>query len=132
MDNVEERRQTIDFPALAGQRAGQVEAEPIDVHLHKPVAEAIHDELKNVWIGNVKTVTAASEINIMPAVLGQAVIGHVVDPAHGQGRAAMVGLGGVVVNDIENNLESFGMQRADHGLELLERSFWPAGRVSRI
>src|SRR5215472_15768390 len=104
VDDVEERRQAIDFPAFAGQRTGQVKAEPIDVHLHEPVAQAIHDELKNVWIGNIETVAAAGEINITPAVLGKAVTGRIVDTAHGQCGAAMVRLGGVVVNDIENNL----------------------------
>jgi hypothetical protein len=69
VDDVEERGQAIYLPAITGQPAGEVEAEAIDVHLHEPVAQAIHNELKNVWVGNIETVAAASEVNIMPAIL---------------------------------------------------------------
>ena len=33
VDDVEERAQLVDFVQLAGQRAGQIEAEPVDVHV---------------------------------------------------------------------------------------------------
>ena len=36
VDDVEERAQLVDLVQLAGQRAGQVEAEPVDVHLRAP------------------------------------------------------------------------------------------------
>ena len=47
MDDVEERTQLVDFVQLAGERAGQIEAEAIDVHVDHPVAQAVHDELQH-------------------------------------------------------------------------------------
>ncbi len=47
MDDVEERAQLVDFVQLAGERAGQIEAEAVDVHVDHPVAQAIHDELQH-------------------------------------------------------------------------------------
>ena len=36
MDDVEERAQPVDLVQLAGERAGEVEAEAVDVHLRAP------------------------------------------------------------------------------------------------
>ena len=36
MDDVEERAQLVDFVQLAGERAGQIEAEAVDVHVRSP------------------------------------------------------------------------------------------------
>jgi hypothetical protein len=100
------------------------------VHLEEG-RDATH-ELKNVWVIHIEAVAAAGKINIPTAIFGQTVIGYVVDAAHGQRRASVVSLRGVVVNDIENHLEAFGMQRADHRLKLLCRPLRAAGRVTRI
>ena len=35
---------------LAGQRAGQIEAEAVDVHLVHPVAQAVHDQLQDARV----------------------------------------------------------------------------------
>ena len=45
MNDVEERTQPVDLEELTSKRAGQVEAEAIDVHIEHPVAKAVHDEL---------------------------------------------------------------------------------------
>ena len=36
VDDVEKRAQLVDFVQLAGQRAGQIEAEAVDVHVRAP------------------------------------------------------------------------------------------------
>ena len=45
---VEERRQAVDLVELAGERGGQVEPEPVDVHLQDPVPQRVHDQLEHV------------------------------------------------------------------------------------
>ena len=40
MDDVEERAEPIDFPQFARERAGEIEAKTIDVHLRAPNAAA--------------------------------------------------------------------------------------------
>ena len=51
MNDVEEGAEPVDVVELAGQRAGQIEAEPVDVHLEHPVAQAVHDELQHLRLG---------------------------------------------------------------------------------
>ncbi len=58
VDDVEEGAQAVDVEQLAGQRAGQVEAEAVDVHLGDPVAQAVHDELEDARVGHVQRVAA--------------------------------------------------------------------------
>ena len=50
VDDVEEGAQPVDLVQLAGQRAGQIEAEAVDVHLQHPVAQAVHDELQHARV----------------------------------------------------------------------------------
>ena len=120
LDEVEERRQPVDGEQLAGKRRGEIEAEAVDVHLGDPVAQAVHDQLQHVRVAHVEAVAGAGEVEVVARVLvGHAVVGEVVDPAHRQDRAHVVALGGVVVDDVEDDLDADGVQRLDHRLELL-------------
>ena len=122
MDDVEERPQLVDLEQLAGQRAGQVEAEAVDVHLGDPVAQAVHDELQDARVLHVERVAAAGEVHVVARVLRrQPVVGGVVDAAHRQRRPQLVALGGVVVDHVEDHLDAGGVQRPHHHLELLHR-----------
>ena len=47
VDDVEEGAELVDLVELAGQGGGQVEAEPVHVHLSDPVTQRVHDELKH-------------------------------------------------------------------------------------
>ena len=47
VDDVEEGAELVHLMELAGQGGGQVEAEPVDVHLGDPVAQRVHDELED-------------------------------------------------------------------------------------
>lgn len=42
----EEGAQPVDVVELPRQRRGEVEAEPVDVHLADPVAQRVHDQLQ--------------------------------------------------------------------------------------
>ncbi len=119
MDDVEECREPVDIVELARQSGGEIEAEPVDVHLDDPVAKAVHDELQRVRIPDVETVPRAGDIEIEARILVlEPVVGGVVDAAKAQRGTEMVALAGVVVDDVEDHLESRGVQRAHHRLEL--------------
>ena len=60
-----------DLVQLAGQRAGQVEAEAVDVHLRHPVAQAVHDELQHARVLHVERVAAAGEVHVVARVFGR-------------------------------------------------------------
>src|SRR5687768_17406694 len=59
VDDVEERAELVDRVEFAGEGAGEVEPEPVDVHLEGPVAEAVHDELEHAGVLHVEGVPAA-------------------------------------------------------------------------
>ena len=119
LDQVEERRQPVDLVELAGQAGGQVEAEPVDVHLGHPVAQRVHDQLQGVRVAHVQAVPGPGGVVVETAVPGyETVVGGVVDAFHRQHWAQVVALGRVVVDDVEDDLDPGLVQRPDHGLEL--------------
>ena len=121
MNDVEERAQLVDGVQLARQRARQIEAEPVDVHLEDPVAQAVHDQLQHARAAHVERVAAAGEVQVVARVVRQQpVVGAVVDAAQRERRAEVVALGGVVVDHVEDDFEAGGVQRAHHHLELAD------------
>ena len=123
MDDVEEGAQLVDLVQLAGQRAGQVEAEAVDVHLQHPVAQAVHDELQDARVLHVERVAAAGEVHVVARVLRRQPV-----VARRCRRRACDSVGpswlpsaGVVVDDVEDHLDAGGVQRPDHHLELVHR-----------
>ena len=65
VDDVEERGEPVDVVQLAGERRGQVEAEAVHVHLLHPVAQAVHDELKDPGVADVQGVATAGVVPII-------------------------------------------------------------------
>ena len=120
LHDLEEGGEAIDLVELAGEGGREVEPEAVDVHLEHPVPQRVHDELQRVRVAHVHAVAGAGVVGVVPLVVGlQLVIGLVVDAAHGQGRAHVVALGGVVVDHVEDHLDAGGVQGAHHALELL-------------
>ena len=70
MDDVEEGAESIDLVQLARERARQVEAEAVDVHLEHPVAQAVHDQLQHLRALHVQRVAAAGEVHVVARVVG--------------------------------------------------------------
>ena len=121
LHQVEEGGQPVHVVQLAGQGRGQVEAEPVDVHLQHPVAQRVHDQLERVRVPDVQRVAAAGVVDVAPGVgVVEAVVGVVVDAAEGERRAPAVALGGVVVDHVEDDLDARRVQRLDHRLELAD------------
>ena len=105
---------------LARQDGGKIEAEAVDAHVVGPVAQAVHHHLQHAAVAEIHGVAGASVVDVMPRVGGQPVIGGVVDALEGQGGTKLVALGGVVVDDIEDQLEPGIVQMRHHLLELGE------------
>ena len=59
LDEVEERGQPVDVVELARERRGEVEPEPVHVHLDDPVAQRVHDQLQGVRVAHVEGVAGA-------------------------------------------------------------------------
>ena len=79
---------------------------------------------------DVDAVAGAGGVEIRRAgALDEPVVGLVVDALERQRRTHVVALGGVVVDHVEDDLESSGVQGLDHGLELGDLSAAVAGRA---
>ena len=103
---------------LAGQGRGQVEPESVDMHFGDPVAQRVHDELQRVWVASVETVARPGVVGVpREVVVVEFVVGAIVDAAETQGRADMVTFGRVVVDDVEDDLDTCLVQCANHCLE---------------
>ncbi len=104
---------------LSREGGGQVEAEPVDVHVGDPVPQRVHDQPQAGVVVDVVGVARAGRVQV-PRRVGRInpVVGVVVDPAEAQGRAELVTLGCVVVDHVEDHLDPRGVQGQDHLLEL--------------
>ena len=112
-------REAVHVVELSGEGGSEVEAEAVDVHLEDPVAQAVHDELERARMGHVQRIAAARVVHVVARAVGhEPVVGGVVDAAEGQRRTQVIALCRVVVDDVEDHLDSGLVQRLDHGLEL--------------
>ena len=119
VDDVEEGAHLVDGAGLARERRREVEAEAVDVHLGDPVAEAVHHELERLRVQHVQAVSAAGEVVVERAVFGaQAVVRRVVEATQADRRSELISLAGVVVDDVEHDLEAGPVERLHHRLEL--------------
>ena len=98
------------------------------MHLLRPVAERVHHELQAVRMAHVQAVPRSRVVQVVAAILlRHPVVRGVVEALEGQHGAAVVPLGGVVVDDVEDDLDAGGMQRLHHALELADRIVRVAG-----
>ena len=80
--DVEERRGRERPAVRARERGGEVEAEAVDVHLGRPVAEAVRDELERLRAVEVERVAAAREILVLGEIpLTESVVHGVIEAA---------------------------------------------------
>jgi len=119
VDDVEERRKTVDVVELAGERRREIEAEAVDVALDHEVAERVHDQPEHAWVHRVEAVARPGEVHVMAEIARhQPVVGDVVDALERETGAEMVPLRRVVVDDVEDHLDPGPVKRLDHSLEL--------------
>lgn len=104
----------------AGEGGGEVEAEAVDAHFLHPVAQGVGDQPQHLGLDDMQGVAAAGVVGVVAGVVGEPVVAGVGDAAQREGGAALVGLGGVVVDDVEDDLDAGGVQGGDHVLELAD------------
>ena len=122
----------VELAALASEGGGQVEPEAVDVHLAHPVPERVEDQPERRRVADVKAVAGPGGVEVVGAVpFDQAVVGRVVDAFHGKSRPQVIALRGVVVHDVEDDFQAGGVQRPDHGLELVHLAPGRAGGAVR-
>jgi hypothetical protein len=73
------------FPSWSAEYGSQVEAKPVDVHLHDPVVQAVADEGADDGMVAVQGVAAARVILVVALVLVQHVIDAVVEASEAHG-----------------------------------------------
>ncbi len=112
----------------AGERDGEVEAEAVDVDLLHPVAQRVQHHPGDDRVAQVEGVAAAGDVDVVPALV-EPVVGARVEAAPAEGRPLVTAeLGGVVVDDVEDDLDAGAVQVADHRLDLVEDTL----RVGRV
>ena len=119
VDEIEESGESVDLGELASQGGGKIEAEAVHMHFRHPVAQRVHDELKDLRRAHEEGVARARRVEVVLAIpVDEAVVGGIVDAAEGQSRAHVVALCRVVVDDVEDDLDVSRVQGLDHRLEL--------------
>ncbi len=103
------------------------------MHLLHPVAQAVHHQLHGAGVQHVQRVAGAGEVDVVARALRvQVVVGDVVDAAKRDGRAQVVALTGVIVDDVEDHLDADTMQRPHHHLELFYLLAQRSGGISAV
>ena len=110
LNEVEERGQAVDLVELAGQAGREVEPEAVHMHLGHPVAQRVDDQLQHVRVPHVQRVPGAGGVEVVAPAVGKPVVRAVVDPFERQHRAEVIALRGVVVDDVEDDLDPGFMQ----------------------
>src|SRR5262249_38302420 len=106
---------------VAGQKAGQGEAKTRHKQGVSPVAQAINYQLTHRGMRRPQIVATAAVVYVLGIVVGvQEVVSRVVDPSHAIVGTRLIALGGMVVNHIEDYLDTFGVQCIDEFAQLLE------------
>src|SRR5439155_20612894 len=77
----------------------------------------------------VQRVPGAAVVRVALAILSQNVVGCVVEPPEAQCRAAVIAFGGVVEDDVENDLEARSVQRLDHVTKFVDGTEWISTRA---
>ena len=111
---------------VAAEDGGEVESQPVDVHVRDPVLEAAEDDVADDGVVAVDRVAAAGEVQI-PALFVKQVEELVVEAAVAVGSAAVVPLAGVIEDDVEDHLDAGLVERSDHVAE-----FFPLAAASSV
>ena len=75
--------------SIARENRGEIESEPVYVHLADPMAEAIEDHAADYGMIGIKGIPRAAVIRVARAVRLKNVVGGVVQSAEAQRRSAV-------------------------------------------
>src|SRR5260221_9975719 len=128
---IEKAAAGIETLSLASKRRAQIETEAVDMHVEDPIAQAVHDHLEHARMAQIERIAGAGIVDVTAQVGGEPVIGCVVDAAKAKRRPELVALAGMVVDDIENDLDIGVVQQRHHRLEFAQRAGCEVARLRR-
>ena len=117
---------------VAREDGGEIEAEPVDVHLFHPVAQAVLDQPPHDRVIGVERVSRARVVRIAAPVRLEQVVGVVREPAQAERGSGVIALRSVVEDGVEDHLDARAVERLDHVAELVERPERIAPRAVRV
>src|SRR5262245_7434340 len=87
------------------------------MHVERPVAQAIHNQLEGMRVSHVQSISTAGVIHVVATIVHQAIVRCVVDSPKTQGGSQVVSLSGMIVDNIDDDLDAFTMESLYHGFE---------------
>ena len=130
-DRREQRVARRELRGMAPQRGRQVEAEAVHSHLGDPVAQRVQDHPDRTRGPEVHRVAGAGDIHVLGRQVGGVqVVVQVIQAAQAQGGAVDTALAGVVVDDVEHDLQAGLVKHGDHAAYLVQDRL-RAGRARR-
>ena len=108
---------------VAAENGGEIEAKAIDMIFRSPVAETVENEVSPHRMVAIEGVATATEIEVVP-IGSEEIISFVVEPSEGNNRAGGIAFGGVVEDDIKDDLNPGRVEFLDQLLELVD---FPSG-----
>ena len=106
---------------LAGQNCRKVEAEAVDAHFGCPVAQRIRHHLEHALVAQINRIPRSGVVDVIAFVGCQPVIRGVVDAFERQRRPEFGSFRRVIVNDIQNHLDTTVVEVAHHFLDLVDK-----------
>ncbi len=90
------------------------------MHLRHPVAKAVEDHASHDRMAGIERVATAAVVDILTVRLMR-VVGRISDPAPAERGTVRAGLGGVIEDDVEDDLDAGAVEGLDHVAELVDR-----------
>src|SRR5205814_10465689 len=98
--------QCVEALVIAREDGREIETKTIDMHVHHPIAQAIHHQLKDTRVKQIKNVTRPSEIDIKARMLTiHAVVRKIVDPAEAERKTEVSSFSRMNADRVQNHLD---------------------------
>jgi hypothetical protein len=128
----EESSAAVKSVPAAPEGAGKVKSESIDVTDLDPKAQRIHHHLKHAGMAEIECVAAAGEVVVIARLIRlEPIVRRIVDAAKAQCRAEVIALGGMIVDDVEDDFDARIMQARDGRTKFVKRPFQGVARRGR-
>ena len=96
------------------------------MHFCDPVAQAVQNQIANHRVIAIQRIAAAGIVVIPSGFRIDDIINRIIQPLEIVNRAALIALGGVIKNDIQNNFDSGVMHRLHKRFEFFDLVTVPA------
>ncbi|CCJ78250.1 hypothetical protein BN135_3314 [Cronobacter muytjensii 530] len=119
-DGVEKAATLVEALRLAPEDSAEIEAKTVDMHRFRPVTQGIHHHLQHARMRSVHRVAGTGIVDVVTVLIRHGtVVREVVDAFKRERRAKLVPFRGVVVDHIQDHLDTGVMVGAHHIAEPL-------------